>query len=317
MNLTGDNIQTVLDNLLYRALYPIVCNTVIFDTQLQHVLARITINKKRKLVSIDRNVAISILCKALVERDCNVKFALIEQAKIERCIVHRFVSNILSEMEQYYPLYLQNIRKPNKIQEAKLNAFAKMYGAKHYDNLFCIYLQVTDFIGEYYTYRNSVVDHYIKFSHKMSNNFRSSKNKNFDSDDMFQNFLSAVTKAIDKYDSSKGALTSYINYWILNAKTCNSSTSEYGIAYIIPHSKKKEKVTDKSVVNFSVSLESEEINDVEIDDVHDKTEEDEEHSIIQYLVKKVDKRGCLRLTMDIDEYFSKAEYAIMKENCVQ
>jgi len=315
MNLTGDNIQTVLDNMLYRALFPIVCNTNVFDTQIQHVLARITINKKRKLVSIERDKAISLLSKALIEENKLVKFNLIEQSKIERSIIHRFIGNVLMDIEQYYSLYIQNRIKPNKIHEAKLKAFCRNFGAKSYDDLFVIRNQVNDFISEYYKYRNSIVDHYVKFSHKSSNNFRQTKNNNYDSNDVFQNFLSAVTKAIDKYDSSKGALTSYINYWILNAKTCNSSSSEYGIAYTIPHSKKKEKVTNKDNVNFSMSLESEEINTIDYDnDVHTSTEKEEENKIVQFLIKRVDKKGCLRLTLDIDEYFSNAEYELMRKN---
>lgn len=316
MNLTGDNIQTVLDNLLYRALYPIVRHTKIFDTQIQHVLARITINKKRKLVSIDRDIAIALLCNALVEEDFALKFALIEQVKIERSIIHRFIDLVMKDIEIYYQLYISNLAKPNKIIDAKLEAFRVNFGAKSVDDLFVIRSQVNDFIAEYYKYRNSIVDHYIKFSHKVSNNFKQTKN-NFDSNDVFQNFLSAVTKAIDKYDSSKGALTSYINYWILNAKTCNSSSSEYGIAYTIPHSKKKEKVSNKKYVNFSTSLDSDEILNIEhSDDIHQDTEREEENKIVQYLIKTIDRHGCLRLTLDIEEYFSAKELDTMRKHCV-
>ena len=110
-NLTGGNIQTVLDNLLYRALEPIVFNTHVFDTQIVHILSRITINKKRKLVSIDRIKAISLLAKALTETDVKTKFSLIEQAKIERSVVHRFINTILVDLGYFDTLYRQNCIK--------------------------------------------------------------------------------------------------------------------------------------------------------------------------------------------------------------
>lgn len=313
-NLTGGNIQIVLDNLLYRALEPIVFHTNIFDTQIVHVLSRITTNKKRKLVSIERERAISLLAKALTETNHKIKFSLIEQAKIERSIIHRFINNVLTELNVFDSLYKSNLLKKSIYIENKMQVIASSLGASDYENLYCVRAQVTEFIDSYFSYRNSIVDHYIKFSHKMSNNFRGSKLNNYDRNDVLQNFLSAVTKAIDKYDSSKGALTSYINYWILNAQTCNSNSSEYGIAYTLPHGKKRGKINDKSNVNFSLSLDSEELLNIEhIDNVHGDIEDKEENIIIQYLTKAVDKKGCLRLTLDIEEFFSEKEERQMRE----
>ena len=314
-NLTGGNIQIVLDNLLYRALEPIVSHMNIFDTQIVHILAKITTNKKRKLVSTEREVAISLLAKALTETNLKIKFSLIEQTKIERSIIHRFINNVLIELTVFDQLYKLNISKRDVCLENKMKVIASSLGASNYEDLYCVKAQVTEFIEAYYSYRNSIVDHYIKFSHKMSNNFRGQKLNNYDSHDVLQNFLSAVTKAIDKYDSSKGALTSYINYWILNAQTCNSNSSEYGIAYTLPHGKKRGKVYDKKRVNFSQSLDSEELLNIEHhDNVHELIETKEENSIIQYLTKAVDRKGCLRLTLDIEEFFSAKEYNIMRQN---
>jgi hypothetical protein len=311
-NLTGGDIQTVLDNLLYRALEPIVLNTSIFDTQIVHILSRITVNKKRKLVSVDRSKAISLLAKALTETKCSVKFSLIVQSKIERCIIHRFINIVLVDLNHFDALYKQNLTKRDLKIEERMLVIASSLGVRDYEKLFCVKAQVTEFIGAYFTYRNSIVDHYVKFTHKVSNSFRTSKLNNYDKGDVLQNFLSAVTKAIDKYDSSKGALTSYINYWLLNAQTCNSNSSEYGIAYTLPHGKKRGKVDDKSCVNFSMSLDSDELlNMAHYDNAHENLERMEENSIIQYLTKMVDRKGCIRLTMDIDEYYTKKEYALM------
>ena len=59
------------------------------------------------------------------------------------------------------------------------------------------------------------------------------------------------------------------------------------------------------------------LNAEHTDDVHGDIEEQEESVMIQYLTKAVDRRGCLRLTLDIDEYFSRQEYQKMKEHMVK
>lgn len=314
MNLTGGQIQIVLDNLLYRALESIISDTTVFDAQIAHILSRITLNKKRKLVSSDRESAISLLCSALVEKDCKLKFEYIKRVKMERSVIHRFLSNIQKDLKIFEELYHKDFMNSTVITQKRLNATLKMLGSTDAESLFSASKKMSEFLESYYLYRDEAVSHYIKLSHKVSNTFRSSKTNDYDTHDVLQNFLSAVTKAIDKYDSSKGALTSYVNYWLLNAQTCNSNSSEYGIAYTIPHGKKRSMVDSKSNVNFSVSLESDHILDIEHStNVHESVEKEDEHSIIQYLIKTVDKYGCFRLTYDIGEYFSKTEYQRMKE----
>lgn len=315
MNLTGDNIQTVLDNLLYRALEPLVSNTCVFDTQLVHILSKITVNKKRKLVSTPRDKAISLLCLALTEKNVNLKLQHIKDVKIERCTIHRFLTNILKDLDVLDSLYVEQYTQFCPVRKRKIEAMLKFLSATtDADTLFIARKQIRDFLNQYFDYRASVLEHYIKHGYKMSNNFRQSKTNMFDSKDVMQNFLAAITKAIDKYDSSKGALTTYINYWLLNAQTCNSNSSEYGIAYTLPHGVKKNYVSDKTCVNFSVQLDAETVDsESHVPSPLDGIENEEADSIIRYLVKSVDRYGCFRLKYDIDEYFHKSEYKMMQK----
>ena len=138
--------------------------------------------------------------------------------------------------------------------------------------------------------------------------------------------MAAITKAIDKYDSSKGALTSYINYWILNAQTYSNTNygNEYGVAYTIPQVQKRNvQGTKATQVNFSVSLDaitSGEGEDEEIDlkgflvgddGVDKKIEAAQEASILMFLIKSADPLGLARLYLDLDEYISRKEKVLM------
>jgi hypothetical protein len=97
----------------------------------------------------------------------------------------------------------------------------------------------------------------VSNAYKQAHTYCKQKGTNFDFDDVQQSLMAAITKALDKYDSSKGALTSYINYWILNALTYASADygHEYGVSYLIPQTQKKAvQGTKAEQVNFSVSL---------------------------------------------------------------
>jgi hypothetical protein len=329
INLTGDNIQTVLDTLLFNALRPIVLNSDIFDTQLIHVLGIIAKNKKRKLTSLPRNRSVSLICELLKATDRHQKYKIITELKLERRYIHSFIARFLEETSGFYALYEQSLRtnkKNNASLTKKLEVLASFVGFSNSEALFYTIHTCRDFLDEFYSYRNSVVDLYIKHASKQAHAYCQAKQNNyFDFNDVHQNFLSAVTRAIDRYDSSKGALTSYINYWILNAQTCSTNTHEYNIAYTLPQSKKKRiAIHGADEVNYSVSLDtlhsdsdSDSVNMHNVvtdsDTVHRKVESDEQTKLIRYLVKSADINGCARLTLDIDEYFNRKELKRMRK----
>ncbi len=334
-NLTGGQIQEILDLLILQALTPIVTNTNIFDIQIAYILGLVTKNRKRKLSALPRDEFISILCQYLTTKDVDKKIQLLELAKIERGFLYNFVVNVLKSLEGFLDLYQQSLICADSAEslrlEQKLIVKSKAIGCK-VDKVFCMYNQSRDYLELAYKFRNVIVSNYSKFAYKQAKIFCASKSKNFDFQDVWHNFLTAITKAIDKYDCSKGALTSYIKWWILNAQTSVSSQHghEYGLAYLIPQVQRKSLAMkeSKGSVNFGVSLDdilngsnSEVLlqNYVTSDSGLDGSiEQDEEAEIFKYLVKRADLNGGLaRLYLDIAEYFSKKEkrkmVQIMKE----
>ena len=60
-NLTGGQLQTLMDALLYSALRPIVENTDAFQPQLEYVLTLLVMNKKRRPCACDPDHAMHYL----------------------------------------------------------------------------------------------------------------------------------------------------------------------------------------------------------------------------------------------------------------
>lgn len=324
-NLTGGQTQEILDYLILKALQPIISNSEVFDIQVTYLLGLVTKNKKRKLSALPREEFISVLCLYLATTDPDKKIALLEMAKIERGFLYNFVVNILKKLDGYIPVYQQSLVCTKSADilrlDRKLDVMAKEVGIPK-DCVYCVYIQSTDYLELAYKFRNSIVNNYIRYAYKQAKIFCASKTNHFDFQDVWHNFLAAITKAIDKYDCSKGALTSYIKWWILNVQTSASSDHghEYGTAYSIPQLQRKGLAlkNPKLSVNFGYSLEtilsgenSKEIlkdfitSDHGLDTYLEKNEEEE---MTKYLIKKADLPGGLaRLYLDIPEYFSKKE----------
>lgn len=322
-NLTGGQIQEALDFLIYKGLEPIIRYSQVFDIQVAHLLGVAATNKKRKISALDREEFIVRLCNVLTTTDLDRKLDLLSKAKIERSFVYSFLVNFLRETEGYTTLYTQYLTCSEHLErkrlDLKLQAIERTVGFSR-DHLFSTLNICSHYVELAYAFRNSIVEQYLKHGYKQAHAFCNQKTGHFDFKDVYQSLMAAITKAIDKYDSSRGALTSYINYWILNAQTYSNANfgHEYGIAYTMPQMfKRSVQGTKSSQVNFSVSLDGllgEEDDGIDLkhfltgsEGVDRKIEEDEESSILMYLIKSADSLGIARLYLDLDEYFSNKE----------
>lgn len=333
-NLSGGQIQEVLDFLLIESVAPIVKNSNIFDAQICYLLSLVTRNRKRKISALDRETLISMLCSYIETGDYERKIQILTTAKIERGFFYTFVVNFLQEVRGYTDLYQKWVCEADDAEHKRLGlrllAIEQSVGVDR-DKLFPTINICSDWLELAYEFRNSIISNYIRHAYKHAKAFCANKNRNFDFHDVHQNLLTAVTKAIDKYDSSKGAVTSYINFWILNAMTSNLEHGhEYGIAYNIPYTQRRALVNGTSTeVNFSLSLEQQLTSDREDGgptvlshlvgavgaDVG--LEQQQEMDLIRYLAKHADIRGMARLYQGIDEYFSPKEEQLMLQNMIR
>lgn len=334
-NLTGGQIQEVLDFLIYESLTPLVKTSDVFDVQIVYLLGLTARNRKRKLSAMPREDFMNALCHCLITDDREKKIHILTNSKIERGFVYNFVVEFLKETKPYNDLYQKYMFATGheKIQlDMRLRAIEQSVGNSR-DKLFSVINTARDYLELAYEFRNSIVQNYIRHAYKQAKMFvkaKEEKGGNFDFNDVFQNFQTAITKAVDKYDSSRGALTSYINWWVLNAQSCSNTDHghEYGIAYTIPQLQRKQMAQNKNGgdVNFSVSLDklvgtgeegegATDLKDYIVGEVSPevKLEREQEIDVIRYLTKCADTRGLARLYLDIDEVFSKKELRQMRD----
>lgn len=336
-NLTGGQIENVMDTLLHDCLREIVENTGIFDIQLTYLLSLITSNKKRKPHNAaSRDRAISLLIKALsVSRDQKMQYIM--EVKMERNFIYMFLQNVIN---RYYASYVELYRKyvctSNPVDreryKVQLDAYVRSVGATSRSKFFVALNNLNDLLPMFTSYFHSVVDDFYRLCTQQAKFYvDTNKGKQYDTKDVRQNFLRNVIVAINKYDSSRGAIVSYVKWWILNAQTCSSSEHEYGIAYTIPQTQRKKLAAGEDVtsINFSVSLdapssESDESMDAslhhKVSDSHhleDTVDSGRRAEKIGLLIKSIDPMGIARLTMDIPEVFDADERLMMKNHMLK
>jgi hypothetical protein len=252
----------------------------------------------------------------------------LREARIERSFLHVFATRYLSRYEgfaEHYQKMMLSKSKDRLLIKGDLDTTAHDAGCDDRQGLYRVVTIGNDYLKKFYECRANVLDHYLKLSSKQASIYIKANGSNFDFNDVRQTILKSILLAIDKYDSNKGALTSYINWWVLNAQTCGTAEHEYGIAYTIPQSHRK-KIVEKNTgyMNHSVSL------DVMMDDegagrtlhsvlgdghnVQEDFEQNETDVIVMYLAKRADLRGCARLVLDIGEYFTPSEIQKMEEH---
>ena len=330
-NLTGGQIQEALDFLIYKGLEPVVLYSNIFDIQLVHLLGVASTNKKRKISALPREEFLNVVSNALLTNDRELKLRLITEARIERGFVYRFLVGFIEATAGYIDNYTKKLccSDYGEIQrlERKISSVERHVGFTR-AHLFSTIRVVTGYVNLAYEFRNQIVTQYVRHAYKQAHKFCKEKSGHFDFEDLNQTLMAAITKAIDKYDSSKGALTSYINYWILNAMTYSNPQFgyEYGVSYSIPQVHRKAIQGSKaSEVNFSVSLEKtvgeddSSLKDFLIGSlgVDKELEEHDELTTMQYLVKTADPEGIVRLYYDLGEHFSYRELLKMAKNMVK
>jgi hypothetical protein len=141
-NLTGGQIQTVMDTLLYDSLRELVLRTSVFDTQLAYLLSLATSNKKRRIFSgATRERALTLLVLALSTEDKEEKMSLISSLQMERHFIYVFLKNFLT---QYYDQYMELYRKflicrdqtKHKALGRRLDAICSSVGAASKSDMF-------------------------------------------------------------------------------------------------------------------------------------------------------------------------------------
>jgi len=302
---TTQQIESILDFLIGKAIVAIMRSSNFMDLIVASALAWKTENPRRKISHIERNEVTALLfhytCLSSIEK----KQEVLKRLHLERSFLLFACSLYIESMEQY----IKDSNALVKLKESHKNSSAVAFRKKQLEAAFKLtpeaynkFYEVKTWYDQAIQFRTMIFSRYLKLVIKESIKHYKLSKQTLDYNDLIQNLIVAVYKAIDKFDSTKGTITSYIQQWIMDAKLQKSH--EYGIAYYIPDSKKRAIAAgNSSINNIYVPLE-----DIEKTEPHKATiEEFEEASRIRRLAKRVDKLGLARYSLGIQESLTPRE----------
>lgn len=295
-NYTSFQLLSVLDQLLWKSMWPILRTTDYFDRVLANVIGWSATNPRRKLSSLPKDRFNTYAMAYLAADTPKIKFRILKKMRIERNVLFYVVGRFLEIMQDVPPA-----RPSQRIA----NALAVF----DYEGLWFAAREAGYWHQQSIEFKGMIMEKYMRFVMMEAQMFHKQQRDhnphlNFDIEDLAQNFNLAVNKAIDKCDAQQGTLTSYIKNWIKDAKGNPQLRGEYGIAYTIPASQRRlmAQSTNNKAVNISVSIDDEELQGLRSDsNIEEEYERQRTIELVRKLAKRADPTGISRMFLGIGE----------------
>lgn len=296
-NYTSYQLLSVLDQLLWKSMWPIVRTTDYFDRVLANVIGWGATNPRRKLSSLPKERFNTFAMAYLAADTPRLKLRILKKMRLERNVLFYVIGRFLDLMKD---------APPTKPSQRLTNALAVFDS----EGLWFAARESSYWYAQAITFKGMIMEKYLRFVMVEALSFQKQQREQnphlqFDVDELAQNFTLAVNKAIDKCDAQQGTLTSYIKNWIKDAKGNPQLRSEYGIAYTLPASQRRavaQQGANRKAVNISVSMESDDFLQLRSDsNVEEEVERTRTIELVRKLAKRADPTGISRMFLGISE----------------
>lgn len=303
-NYTSYQLLSVLDKLLIKSIAPIINTTDYVDRVLANVVAWAAVNPRRKVTSLPKPKFNTYVMAYLASDKPKQKIKILSRLRLERNVLF-FIATCFINATKSLAAERPSTSLINELAVTHPN---RLYFASR-DSQFW-YAQASDFKGQ-------IMEKYMRMAMVEAQMFHKQQRMDnphlkFELDELGQNFMLAVSKAVDKCDAQQGTLTTYVQNWIKDAKGNSSLRGEYGIAYTIPAAHRRAMAAKKDgkphIVNISVSIDSQDLEHLTSDsNVEEEVERTRRICRVRLLAKRVDPTGIGRLYLGIDEIFDDQE----------
>lgn len=301
-NLSSYQYLAILDSLLLRALYPIVDNTSFVDNFLAKILAWQYLNPRRKASSIPKTDLASYVTFFLIAGQTEHKIRYLQKTKLDRGILAEIVRVWLKVVEPYEDLVTSPDELDVSVDYAERETAIELLASLKADHsLYGAYQQTKYWWAQYQSFRNMVLEKYTRMCLSKAQQDYEELGRRVPLDDMVQIYLFTAARAIDKCDTDKGVLTTYIKNWLKDAKNKVMTSHMADVAYSLP---KNSKTAGKNMAAAqSISLDD---VDLDAEELLNEANEERQHTLdeVRLVAKMFDPVGFGRLALGIQEYLS-------------
>ena len=257
---------------MYNSLQNILFNGTWLDDRLSRILNWYSEKALKKISGCDRSKFKIYILKFLLSIDKKRKLETLIKLKIDRNILLGLIDFYLKEIDYIFTLHV------NSLNDEAIDLYL-IDNTNYTKDLYLIARDIRNYRDDYLKFKDLIIEKYTRLALIHAQKTYATVNYRVDLDDIVQIYLMHVNKAIDKYDSDKGSLTSYVQKWFMNAHS-----------YILHHSRSNSNMDEFTEDTFN-NYEAEEL----------KLNNEDENYFIRKLAKLVDPKGYGRLALGIEE----------------
>lgn len=229
-NLSSKQIITILNTLLNAVAEPLFEHCSLMRQLILQAMLQTQLDHRRKISVHNKEITTALVLHGISNHD----FQAIKLCEIDRGTLFKAVDQIYQLLLQAITIEQKLLTKPKSteliLQQENL---AQRLGID--SNLLTPLARWIKIYYELYLqFKGQIIAKYIKFAYQESGRARAMTGLHVDVDDLFKNYLLAINRAIDKCDAERGTLTSYIQQWLLSARSSPEFDHQLGVAYSLP-----------------------------------------------------------------------------------
>ena len=323
-NFSSNQLLSLLDTLWWRAIRSVTECSNYVDYALIDICSGYSQSQRRKLNrwSKERLYAYTMIWPLA---DVSTKARMWKKMRLERTVPNLLMASWLAEAIPLLPIHIK-IMKGEKVLDSDRSEYEyKMKYVLHItdskDFLACV-TKARSWTEQALEHRKHILQKYHRHVSVQTINYTKTSEKRSGSrlskNDVAQSFLVAVTKAIDKCDTHLGTLTSYVDKWLLDAKTSNKYRVEIGTAFDTNQAQRRKLAESPNSLtsNYTVSIDSGSL-DNHLSDTNVEQEIDRNQTIdmVRKLAGLADPTGLGLIKLDLIPYVEKSQ--LLKRRLVQ
>lgn len=301
-NLTSYQYLSVLDDLLYKALAPIVESTRFMDVFLAQMLGWQTTNPKRKTCSVGRHAFSSYTTLFLLSDSPKQKMKILKTMRLDRSMLFEVLRRWFALADEIRVLGEQTANESNL---SKLYSLQDKCGIKSGYTLTATYQVSHYWYLQAVEFKRKILEKYTRLCLTTAKRDYEDLEHKVPLDDIVQVYLLTAAKAIDKCDSERGVLTTHIQNWLLSAKNVVVSTHLANSNNEVSVSSTTNKIIVDDLVE-GYGLEEMSINDDHAREHQAAIEE------IRLVAKAFDPSGVGRILLHIQETLSNEDIQVLR-----
>lgn len=304
-NLSSHQYLSGLDKLLMQACSPIVEHTSFFEGFLAKILAWQYTNSRRKASSSEKADLATNITFFLISSSLKAKMYYLSKMKLDRGILSEGIRSWLALADDYHqvvtdPRFLEQDVEKSLLREHEFESKCQLRPGH---SLFGPLQQVRLWHDRYNQFKSMILEKYTrKCLMQAQQDYEEFFKRSIQLDDIVQVYLFYAVRAIEKCDTTKGVLSTYVSDWLRHAK--QQVTKQHG--------ERTGKSGEYSIWT-TVSLDNLDVDSIDLS-VSNAFEENTASDILRLrqIAKIFDPLGIGRLVLGIQDVLSEKDQALLQ-----